>query len=368
MGYKFLLLTSRKLFDSGLHSSKLHHMSITRLPLVALVAGGFSLPSVVNAQETAATDPVGYVTATVKGRGDLAAAYSLLQFPMLKDAAFQGAATAGDAPGIINVSGSPFAAGAFDKSTGSSDGPNYFLEVTSGAGEGLIADIDSNTASTVTVFAADAAAIVAAMPASITIRAHTKVSEVFGTGTSLLLQGGSSVNNADLIYFGRGGQLVGYYYKTGIGAGWKTLAGVAANNIPIYPGESVLVKRIGAADIAITNKGNVQTGRALIPVSQGFVTAATSFPVGATLGSSNLLNSGLVGGGSPSTADILYIPDAAGNLVSYYYKTGIGAGFKSVTSGANANNVAIADVGGVLIARRSVTPFNWTVEQPFASN
>ena len=339
-------------------------MNILRPSIYAIALTSLAL-SGANAQTTATTDPVGFTTATIKGKGALPAAYSLVQFAMLKASSFQGAATAGGSAAILDVSGTPFTAGAFNKSA---DGPNYFLEISSGTSEGLIADIDSNTESTVTVYADDAAAIAAAMPATITIRAHTKVSEVFGTGASLVLQGGSSVSNADLIYFGRGGQLAGYYYKTGVGAGWKTLAGAAANNIPVYPGESVLVKRIGAADVSIVNTGSVQTGRALIPVSQGSVTAATSFPVGTTLSTSNLLASGLTGGSSSATADLLYIPDATGNLVSYYYKTGVGAGFKFVAGGANANDVPISDVGGVLITRRSATPFNWVVNQPYANN
>lgn len=339
-------------------------MNITRFSLAALLASSVLLTGA-NGETTATTDPVGFTTATVKGKGNLSAAYSLIQFAMLKASSFQGAATAGVSQAIVDFSGTPLTAGAFNKSV---DGPNFFLEITSGTSEGLVADIDSNTDSSVTVYAEDASAIAAAMPATVTIRAHNKVSEVFGTGGTLVLQGGSSVNNADLIYFGRGGQLAGYYYKTGIGAGWKTLNGVAANNIPIYPGESVLVKRIGASNVSIVNSGSVQTGRALIPVSQGSVTAATSFPVGTTLGTSSLLASGLTGGGSSATADLLYIPDADGNLVSYFYKTGIGAGYKFVAGGANANSVTISEVGGVLITRRSATPFNWVVDQPYANN
>jgi hypothetical protein len=285
---------------------------------------------------------------------------------MLKPASFQGPATAATSVGVLNVSGSAFTPNAFAKSV---DGPNFFLEVTSGPSEGLVADIDSNTSNSVTVYPEDAQIIAAAMPASITIRAHTKVSEVFGSNsTTLILQGGSTNANADIIYLGRGGSLAGYFFKTGIGAGWKTLAGANANNIPIYPGESIFVKRIGVSDVSIKNSGNVQTGRALIPISQGSVTAATSFPVGTTLNTSNLLASGLTGAATSATADLLYIPDATGNLVGYFYKTGIGAGFKFLVGGANANDVQISDAGGVLITRRSSTPFNWTVNQPYTNN
>jgi uncharacterized protein (TIGR02597 family) len=339
-------------------------MNILRPSIYAIAMTSLALSSA-NAQTTATTDPVGFTTVTIKGKGALPAAYSLAQFAMMKASSFQGSATPGASQAVLNVTGTPFTAGAFNKSA---DGPNYFLEISSGTSAGLIADIESNTDSTVTVYADDAASIAAAMPATVTIRAHTKVSEVFGTGASLVLQGGSTVNNADLIYFGRGGQLAGYFYKTGVGAGWKTLAGAAANNIPVYPGESVLVKRIGAADVSIVNSGSVQTGRALIPVSQGSVTAATSFPVATTLSTSNLLASGLTGGATSATADILYMPDATGNLVSYFYKTGVGAGFKFVAGGANANAVPISEVGGVLITRRSATPFNWIVDQPYANN
>jgi hypothetical protein len=342
-------------------------MNILRPSIYVIALTSFAM-SGLNAQTTATTDPVGFVTVSIKGKGISPAAYSLVQFPMMKASSFQGAATAGDSTGTLNVEGT-LTPGEFDASIGANAGPNYFLEVVSeGSSEGLIADINTNTATSVTVHPEDAAAISAAMPATIVIRQHTKVSEVFGSGASLLLQGGSTVSNSDIIYFGRGGALAGYYWRTGIGAGWKTLSGAAANNIPIYPGESVLVKRIGAADVSIVNAGSVQTGRALVPVSQGSVTAATSFPVGTTLATSNLLASGLTGASSAASADILYIPNADGNLISYFYRTGIGQGFKFVAGGADANNVPISDVGGVLITRRSATPFNWIINQPYANN
>ncbi len=338
-------------------------LAFSLIATTALAAHAFS-------QTTATTDPVGFVVVPITGKGTNATrAYSLGQFPMMKNASYQGSATDSGTTAVLNVVGASFGENEFASSP---DGPNYFLQVASGDATGLVADIQSNTADTVTVYSEDAAAIAAAMPATITIRAHNKVSEIFGTGTSLILQGGSSPTSADLLYFGRGGTLAGFYYKTGIGAGWKTLSGGAAPNIAIYPGESVLVSRNGASGISITNTGAVKAGAALVPVSQGSITAATSFPVGTTLATSGLYtgnaSTGVQGGNSASSADILYIPDTNGSLVSYYYKTGIGAGWKTVAGGTNASTVEIPAVGGVLITRQSSTPFNWSIPQPYANN
>jgi hypothetical protein len=102
------------------------------------------------------------------------------------------------------------------------------------------------------------------------------------------------------------------------------------------------------------------------------MTVATSFPVGTTLGSSGLYtgntSTGLQGGANPSSADNVFLSDTNGNLVGYYYKTGIGAGWKTSAGNNNASNVVVSDIGGLYVVRRSVTNFNWFVAQPYTNN
>jgi uncharacterized protein (TIGR02597 family) len=343
------------------------------LPLFSLTAAAAAVASTLHAQtETATTEPVGFVTATITPKpADRAAAFSIVQFPMMKAAAFQGAATAGQSSGVVALAGASFTNGQF--STNSDGTPNFFIEITSGNSEGLVADVSSNTSSTVTVDPSDAAVVTSAMPANVIIRPHTKVTEIFGNGATVLLRGGANASSADQLLFGRGGSLQGIYYKTGIGAGWKITAGGAnASNTVIYPGESVIVRRTTNSPLTVTNTGAVNAGRALVPVSQGAMTVATSFPVGTTLGSSGLYtgstSTGLQGGANPNSADNVFLPDANGNLVGYYYKTGIGAGWKASAGGANASNVVVPATGGLYIVRRSVTNFNWVVAQPYTNN
>lgn len=347
-------------------------MKLHRLPLLA-AAAIFTLPRIdLHAQTTVATDPVGFITATVTPKpGDRAAAFSLLQFPMMKTAVYQGPGTAGSSQGVVNVSGVTFSNNQF---VANSDGtPNFFLEVTSGNSEGLVADVASNTSSNVTVDPLDAAAITSAMPANVVIRPHTKVTEIFGNGASVLLRGGPNASSADQLQFGRGGSLQGIYYRTGLGGGWRTTAGNnSASNTVIYPGESVIVRRTTNTPLTVTNTGAVNAGRALIPVSQGAMTVATSFPVGTTLGSSGLYtgstSTGLQGGTSPSAADNVFLPDANGNLLGYYYRTGLGGGWRTSVGNNSASNVIVPETGGLYIVRRSATGFNWTVAQPYTNN
>ncbi len=358
----------KKPFDSDLRVATFSYMKVLHPVLAILLAAGFSA----NAQTTANTDPVGFVTAAITPKpSDRAAAFSLLQFPMMQTASYQGPGTAGSSPGIVNVPGVTFSNNQFV--TNNDGTPNFFLEVASGNSEGLVADIASNTSSNVTVDALDAATINAVMPATIVIRPHTKVTQIFGNGATLLLRGGANPSSADQLQFGRGGSLQGIYYKTGIGAGWKTSAGNNnASNTVIYPGESVIVRRTTNTPLTVTNTGAVNTGRALIPVSQGAMTVATSFPVGTTLGSSGLYtgstSTGLQGGANPSSADNVFLSDTNGNLVGYYYKTGIGAGWKTSAGNNNASNVVVSDIGGLYVVRRSATNFNWFVAQPYTNN
>lgn len=344
------------------------------LPLFSLTAAAAAVVSTLHAQtETATTEPVGFVTATITPKpADRAAAFSIVQFPMMKAAAFQGAATAGQSSGVVAVTGASFTNGQF--STNSDGTPNFYIEITSGNSEGLVADVSSNTSSTVTVDPSDAAVVTSAMPANVIIRPHTKVTEIFGSNSStVVLRGGTSPSNADQIHFGRGGSLQGVYFRTGLGSGWRTTAGNnSASNTVIYPGESVIVRRTTNSPITLINTGAVNAGRALIPVSQGAMTVATSFPVGTTLGSSGLYTSnnstGLQGGTSPTNADNVFLPDINGNLVGYYFRTGLGGGWRTSVGNNSASNVVVPPTGGLYIVRRSATGFNWSVAQPYTNN
>lgn len=329
------------------------------LPVVAALAASAAV-STAQAQSTATTSPVGYTTVEIQGSSTGNPVYSLVQFPMMNASSFQGTTTS-VAGSALTFDGTPFTSGAFDEASGVA---NYIAIVNSAEGEGTVYDIVSNTASAITVVGD----VAQTSPLSISVVKTETAADIFGTGTDYVLQGGGNPASADVFYVGRGTALEGFYYKTGFGSGYKTLSGAAVSSLNIYPGESVLIERKAAGDVSIVDVGSVKTETTLVPVGTGYVSGATGFPVATTLDDSNLLASGLQGGGNAASADRVFLTSAAGVIDAYFYKTGFGSGWKAVAGGASAGDTVIGETTGVLILSKSSTPFNWSVAVPYVQN
>ena len=73
----------------------------------------------------------------------------------------------------------------------------------------------------------------------------------------------------------------------------------------------------------------------------------------------------VLSGGTAATADQVYLVDSStGQLKAYYYKTGLGAGWKDASSGVAANTST--DIGeGFVIQRIGSSPAVLSQPKPF---
>jgi hypothetical protein len=296
-----------------------------------------------NAQ-TVTSDIVGYQTSTISGKGSGASFLSFVPNNLNKAAIHIGSGTATGTTVALdgaNLSGSIAPV---------SGVPTHYLLIKSGSGAGLISDVTAFTAGSVTI----ADNLSASIPAGtqVAVVPHTKLSDILGTGASLLITGGSTVSAADNVYLvDSTGTLKTYYYKTGIGAGWKTSTGSDAAATIVYPSESVIVSRKQATAVTVVSTGSVAAEQTKIVFTQNVNSACSGAPVSIPLSS---LYPTLAGGSTVSAADNVYlINPTTGALETFYYKTGIGAGWKT-SSGANAD--ATRDISsGYLVQRKSAT-------------
>jgi hypothetical protein len=318
---------------------------------LSLVAGILASGTAVFAQTTSYSDVVGYTTTVIKGSssGTSGSYFNFVPVQLSKPAVFTGQATASGT--TITLAGASLA---------SLTSPHYLI-IQSGTGSGYLSDITANTSTSVTT--SDDLSSQVGSGALVSVIPHVLLTDVLGTGAGLVLSGGAA-GTADLVYLvGTDGSFKSYYYKTGLGAGWKDAGtGSAANSVVVYPNESILVERKASTDTA----GVVQTGMVLpsdakTVYTPGFNTASSGYPTALNL---TALTS-VLQGGSAATADQIYLVDpSSGSLKAFYYKTGLGAGWKDASSGVAAD--ITEDIGsGFVVERKQGTSAVLSQTKPF---
>lgn len=298
----------------------------------------------VSAQTSVNSGTVGYQTSTIAGKGTGASFLSFVPNNLAKADIFTGSGTAVGT--TVTLTGASLAG-----SIGPVSGvPTHYLLVKSGTGAGYVTDITAFTTGSVTT----ADDLSSSIPAETTVSVvpHTKLTDILGTSTGLLITGGASVTAADNVYLvDSTGTLKTYYYKTGIGAGWKNSSNVDASATIVYPNESIVVSRKQSTPVSVVTVGSVASEQAKIVFSQNVNSACSAAPIAITLGS---LYPTLSGGANVSAADNVYlINPTTGALETFYYKTGIGAGWKTASNATADVNRDIS--GGYLVQRKSST-------------
>lgn len=310
-------------------------------------------PAFLHAQNVSFSEIVGYTTTVVKGTGSTGSSqyFSFVPIQLQKERVFQGTASASS--NSVSLSGANLTSGALNAGIY----PTHYLLITSGANAGLASDISFNTATAVTTVDDLSAPINAG--ASVAVIPHIKVTDVLGVSGSQKIAGGSTASAADNIYLvGSDGNFRTFYYKTGVGAGLKTSSNADATGLVVYPGESILIGRKVTSDTAdIVQFGLVPNSDLKSVLTQGYSTAASGAPVPLKLSD---LTSVVAGASTASTADNVFVIDPTnGQLRAFYYKTGVGAGWKT-TANANVDvNTDLAD--GFVFLRRG--PTSTTLEQ-----
>ncbi len=312
-------------------------LNVTLAILVAAVMAG-------NAQTTVNSDIVGYQTSTIAGKGSGSSFLSFVPNNLSKSAIYTGSASAS---GTMITFPDASLTGTLGPVSGV---PTHYLLVKSGTGAGFVSDVTAFTAGSVTTADDLSSSITAGTTVSVV--PHTKLTDILGTTTGLLITGGASVTVADNVYLvDSTGTLKTYYYKTGIGAGWKNSSNADASATIVYPNESIVVSRKQSTPVSVVTVGSVASEQAKIVFSQNVNSACSAAPIAITLGS---LYPTISGGANVSAADNVYlINPTTGALETFYYKTGIGAGWKT---SSNATADANRDIsGGYLVQRKAST-------------
>lgn len=332
--------------------NKNHHLSAKILiGMLGLVVG---LPTTGFSQTTSYSDIVGYYSTVIKGAsaGSSSSFFSFVPVQVAKSPSFSGVGTA--TGNTVNLTGG---------SLGDVVTSPHYLIIKSGTGVGYVSDITAATSSSVTL-ADDLSGHITA-GTQVAVVPHLLLTDILGTGASLAIGSGANPNTADVAYLvGADGSFKSYYYKSGLGAGWKDIStGLAANIVPVYPSESILVERRASADTAaIVLSGTVANHDMKSVYAPGFTSASSSYPTNLTLGD---LTAILTGGVNANVADRVYLVDSStGQLKGFYYKTGLGAGWKDVNTGGPADTTL--NIGnGFVVERKQSTSTVLSQIKPF---
>lgn len=330
---------------------------------LSLLVGLASLAAIVGVQaQTAVTDPVGYVTATVNP-SPAGSRFTAISPTLVNKTEFSGV-VASVAGNVLTLTGTPLTGLNFAPVGGFS---KYWVEITNGATtEGAWTNITSNTDGTITTTDNMASAIVGGTT-TIKVRAHVTIDQFLGATNTAGLQGGEDPGSADevlLIDPTAVAKIQTVFYDTAAGA-WTD--GDSFNVVgaqPIEPGQGVLVKRKSNTARSIVVTGYVKTGKTMVSSFQGTNLLGVPLATGTSFASSNLftganLATSVQGGEDPGSADEVLVIPPSGVIQTIFYDTAAGAW----TDGDTFNPVptqVLAEATGFLIKRKSATPFTWT--------
>lgn len=349
-------------------------MNHFRFPLVAFVATVIAMPFT-QAQQTATTDPVGFVTVGITAGTGSAKRNTLFSLPLLETDAITGQ-VAGTITGIaantISNSNAGWTAGAL-----SSPATPYLIQITSGAAEGRMFLISSsantggaiagtaNTATTVTVSSVDAAQVdlttlgIVAGTDTYKIFACDTLSSFFGTPATTNVQGGASAANADTIVIISNGSAKTYFYSTSSNR-WTqvTLGSPDASNVPLIPYYGIQYARLPATSLNFTVTGAVPTQDRKVSIKNSGPTLLSQYwPVESTLVGLGLQGlPGWLSGASASSADTVLLI-SGGTASTFWYN---GTNWKKVTLGSPNSDTTPVPIGSSIMINRKGTAAGYT--------
>jgi uncharacterized protein (TIGR02597 family) len=231
------------------------NVAVRRFPLL-LVSLLAILPLRPIHAQSVATNPVGYnVFSLPKGS-------SILVNTFVQPTAYQSTAasytSASNSVVTVSNSGSTLTSGSFNE-TGAE--PSYFMEILSGSSTGLIVDVLSNTASTITVNA-NLSSFGVSGTTSFCIRPHTTLASLFPPGSGLT----ANIDLLKLYFPNKTSQT--YEYTTSYSDGWMNVNTFAdAGSQIIYPGQGFILVTQSTESVPIM--GTVKPGPTIVPLYAG---------------------------------------------------------------------------------------------------
>ena len=283
----------------------------TPLKFISLLSGVVLLASSGFAQ-TVATDPVGYVTATVYGNGGSGQRLTLVS-PSFHSGSVASGVVSASTSSSVTISGT--------LESGAYDGGGYYIEVTDSNGVGYWTDIVSNSTDTLVVN--DDLSSFIANGDQFHVREHLTIAGLFGAANEAGLQAGGSVGAADNVqiisYSGGVSQNLTFWYSNVSGfEGWFDPSFNPSGDAIVAPHEGVIVVRKVAGDVDLVFSGTVRTTDINYPVEEGLNVMAVPSAATKTLDTSGLA-SAIAAGGSVGAADNIQIIGSDGNNYTYWY-------------------------------------------------
>ncbi|HXI82671.1 MAG TPA: choice-of-anchor tandem repeat GloVer-containing protein [Verrucomicrobiae bacterium] len=316
------------------------------------------------------SDPVGFVTLTAEGTNAPGSpAYSFLGLGLTQIPALRG--VVGTVSGTQVPLDSPLSPGQYNSV---SNGPLYYIEVTSGTSAGFTDDVVSNDA--VNVFTANDDSSVIANGSTYKLYPHWTIASVFGTTDQVGLDQGASgdqilVQNPVTQTFST------YYYTTAtkaLTAGWKSAGSGNADaaQTPLYNNQGILINRQPGTNLTFKSVGAVKLGPTIVPLfGPGNQIPANVYAAAITLSNSGLYTDGVSTDSFVFGSDYVLIhDDTAGVYNTYFYTTAT----KSLTAGWKQSGTGNTDAGGTMIAVGSSiliqlqsghNGFNWKMPAPY---
>ena len=336
-------------------------MNYFRFSLVAFVASAISIPAT-QAQETATTDPVGFVTVGITAGTGTAKRNTLFSVPLLETESIDGQ-VAGTITGItantISNADAGWTAGAL-----SQPATPYLIQITSGAAEGRMFLISSasatagsiagsaNTATTVTVSSIDSTQTdltnlgIAVGTDTYKIYACDTLSSFFGTPASSGVLGGANVNAADTITVVLNGAASTYWYNTAVTPNRWSRSGpgsVDSSNVALLPNYGIQFGRLGNTALSFTITGQVPTVAREVSIKNSGTTLLSQYwPVSSTLASLGLQAlPNWTAGSTAATADTVILT-SGGSASTYFYN---GTNWLRVAPGSPISNTTEIPIG-----------------------
>lgn len=246
----------------------------------------------INAQEVYSAT-IGAVAITVPSESDV-----MVALPFKQEKAAGGSVASVDG-GVATLGASTLTASEYDATGGV---PSHYLYVEDGTLEGRHFDILSNSASTITLYAADLTGLAGA---NVSIRAHWTLGTLFPEGVGYVEELEAGLRQIEVILpevasvgGGLAASRIFYFYN----AAWREVGkplSDAVDETIVNPGSAFVVRNNGSDDIDYFFFGEVEYGPLAIPLVSATDTVdnfvALGRPLGMTLDELQLPSSGVFG-------------------------------------------------------------------------
>ena len=330
LGAALLVLRRRSIKHAA---RKTNHQNILIVTALACSLAGQAF------SQTVSTPVVGFYKKSYPAGG------SLQTFGLQKAAVYSGT-TSSFTANSINL------AGASLQALGLSAGlPTHYLEVTSGSLLGYVADVTSNTATSVQIDGDLSSVLGTSL--KVVIRPHTKLSEILKTATSLADYDGSVT-----IYNSDGTQSV-FLKDSSVTSGWLDATTFAETDAVIYPNCGFILNNSTAGEFVVT--GQVRTSPILVPLYANQVNIVSLANPGG--GSTNIQSIGL-GSNLIDFADSVttYLQDGSLLPENTLLWAGAADGFYDATSFTPAVSVNAQALVPVIVSPTATT--TWLAPAP----